>query len=88
MLTERGKLNGSRSGKAGQPAGGQRPIFGGGSPVFAQMPTYTPVTRGPISARKPPSRLPTRPTTEPAPSQPSQQAASGLSYPSPQAHRL
>jgi hypothetical protein len=35
------------AGRPGQPAGGQRPIFGGGSPVFAQMPTYTPVTRGP-----------------------------------------
>ena len=29
-----------------RPATGQRPMFGGGSPVFAQMPSYTPVTRG------------------------------------------
>ncbi|HZP09625.1 SPOR domain-containing protein [Methyloceanibacter sp.] len=32
---------------AGRPGPGQRSIFGGGGPVFAQMPTYTPVTRGP-----------------------------------------
>jgi hypothetical protein len=71
---------------AGRP--GQRPIFGGGSPVFAQMPTYTPVTRGPdIRPQAPnppqPAYTPYDPS-QPAHSQPSQQAASGLSYPSPQ----
>ena len=34
------------AGRPGWPATGQRPMFGGGSPVFAQMPSYTPVTRG------------------------------------------
>ncbi|MGA9602851.1 MAG: hypothetical protein WBQ82_01905, partial [Methyloceanibacter sp.] len=33
------------AGRPGQP--GQRSIFGGNGPVFAQMPSYTPVTRGP-----------------------------------------
>ena len=73
-------------GRPGQPAGGQRPIFGGGSPVFAQMPTYTPVTRGPDhrpQAPEPPQPA-YAPYTPAAPMQPSQQAASGLSYPSPQ----
>ena len=73
-------------GRPGQPAGGQRPIFGGGSPVFAQMPTYTPVTRGPDhrpQAPEPPQPA-YAPYTPPAPMQPGQQAASGLSYPSPQ----
>lgn len=73
-------------GRPGQPATGQRPIFGGGSPVFAQMPTYTPVTRGPDhrpQAPEPPQPA-YAPYTPPAPMQPSQQAASGLSYPSPQ----
>ncbi len=73
-------------GRPGQPAGGQRPIFGGGSPVFAQMPTYTPVTRGPDHRRQAPEppQPAYAPYTPPAPIQPSQQAASGLSYPSPQ----
>jgi hypothetical protein len=73
------------AGRPGQPAGGQRPIFGGGSPVFAQMPSYTPVTRGPDLRPRTPE--PPQPTYAPyaAPSQPSQQASSGLSYPSPQA---
>jgi hypothetical protein len=76
------------AGRPGQPAGGQRPIFGGGSPVFAQMPTYTPVTRGPDirpqTPTPPPSAYTPYDPSQPAHSQPSQQAASGLSYPSPQ----
>ena len=77
------------AGRPGQPAGGQRPIFGGGSPVFAQMPTYTPVTRGPEprpQAPQPPQQAytPYDPSQHAAPPQPRQQAASGLSYPSPQ----
>lgn len=75
------------AGRPGQPAGGQRPIFGGGSPVFAQMPTYTPVTRGPDlrpqASQPQPAYTPYN--SSPAPAQPSQQAASGPSYPSPQA---
>jgi cell division septation protein DedD len=35
------------AGRPGQPSTGQRSIFGGGGPTFAQMPTYTPVTRAP-----------------------------------------
>jgi SPOR domain len=76
------------AGRPGQPAGGQRLIFGGGSPVFAQMPTYTPVTRGPdprSQAPKPPqpAYTPYDPSQD-THTQPSQQAASGLSYPNPQ----
>ena len=48
------------SGRPGQPAAGQRSIFGGVSPGFAQMPTYTPVTRGNEPAPQP----------QPAPRQP------------------
>jgi cell division septation protein DedD len=66
--------------RPGQPTSGQRPIFGGGSPVFAQMPTYTPVTRGPNTREPQPAYAPYNPT----PANPSQQAVSGLSYPSPQ----
>ncbi len=74
------------AGRPGQPAGGQRPIFGGGSPVFAQMPTYTPVTRGPDLRPQPPQPQPAYTPYDPSqPPQPPQQAASGLSYPSPQA---
>jgi cell division protein FtsN len=41
-------LMSSGSGKPAQPAMGQRSIFGTGrGPVFGQMPTYKPVTRGP-----------------------------------------
>lgn len=36
----------SGANRPGQPATGQRSIFGGNRPVFAQMPSYTPVTRG------------------------------------------
>ena len=73
------------AGRSGQPAGGQRPIFGGGSPVFAQMPTYTPVTRGPDNRpQTPPPPQPAYAPYNPAQSAPVQQVASGLSYPSPQ----
>ncbi len=74
-------------GRPGQPAGGQRPIFGGGSPVFAQMPSYTPVTRGPELRPQAPQPQPAYTPYDPgpAPTQQSQQTASGLSYPSPQA---
>lgn len=83
-----GTLMAHGGGRPGQPATGHRPIFGGGSPVFAQMPTYTPVTRGPD--HRPQAPEPPQPAYTPydpsqaAPTQPSQQAASGLSYPSPQ----
>ena len=61
-------------GRPGQPAGGQRPIFGGGSPVFAQMPSYTPVTRGPELRPQAPQPQPayTPYNPGPAPAQPSQ----------------
>src|SRR6478752_3994702 len=43
-----GPLMTSGAGRPGQPMMGQRSIFGTGrGPVFAQMPAYTPVTRGP-----------------------------------------
>jgi cell division septation protein DedD len=69
------------AGRPGQPASGQRPMFGGGSPVFAQMPVYTPVTRGPEMAPQSPQQA-YHPYA--APLQPNQQPASGLSYPDPQ----
>jgi hypothetical protein len=46
---------GQGPGRPGQP--GQRSIFGGGGPTFVQMPTYTPVTRGPApQAPEPPQQ--------------------------------
>ena len=53
------------AGRPGQP--GQRSIFGGGvSPVFTQMPTYTPVTRGnePVPEPAPAPRQPEFSTPE------------------------
>jgi cell division septation protein DedD len=60
----------SASNKTSRPAMGQRPMFGGGNPAFARMPSYTPVTRGHDQAP--------RPEPQPAP-YPSQSAAA---YPS------
>jgi len=60
-------------GRPGQPATGQRPMFGGSSPMFAQMPNYTPVTRG--NEQRQPAPQPTQPSfssytpSPPAPSQ-------------------
>jgi cell division septation protein DedD len=59
---------GQGAGRPGQP--GQRSIFGGGGPVFVQMPTYTPVTRGPApKAPKPPQQpsFAPYPASQPAP---------------------
>jgi cell division septation protein DedD len=79
------------AGRPGQPVIGQRSIFGGGSPVFAQMPTYTPVTRG-LDQRQPapeppqPAYAPYTPPPPAAPAQPSYtspQSPAPLSYPSP-----
>ena len=68
-----------------RPVTGQRPMFGGGSPVFAQMPSYTPVTRG--ADLRP--QMPEPPAYSPYGGQPLPQHASphdsGLGYPSPQA---
>jgi hypothetical protein len=43
--------------RPGRPIMGQRPMFGGGSPVFARMPSYTPVTRGPDQEPHQPERI-------------------------------
>src|SRR5262245_6966007 len=67
-----------------RPVTGQRPMFGGGSPVFAQMPSYTPVTRGADlrpQIPEPPAYSPYG--GQPLPQHPGQQG-SGLGYPSPQ----
>lgn len=85
------------AGRPGQPASGQRPMFGGGSPVFAQMPAYQPVTRGgPEIAPQPsqpqppqpaynPYAAPLQPTQQPSSlGYPTQQSPSPLAYPSPQ----
>src|SRR4029077_15838685 len=51
----------SGAGRPGQPMPGQRSIFGTGrGPVFAQMPAYKPVTRGP-EPRPQPQHLPEPP---------------------------
>jgi SPOR domain len=79
------------AGRPGWPATGQRPMFGGGSPVFAQMPSYTPVTRG--TDPRPQMPEPPQPAYAPYTAQPpqplhahpSQHAASGMSYSNPQA---
>jgi hypothetical protein len=58
-------------------------MFGGGSPVFAQMPSYTPVTRG--ADLRP--QIPEPSTYSPYGGQPAQHAGqhgSNLGYPSPQ----
>src|SRR6185437_12134076 len=55
------------AGRPGQP--GQRSIFGGNGPVFAQMPRYTPVTRGPAPQAPEPQQPPFTPyvASQPAP---------------------
>ena len=79
------------AGRPGQPVIGQRSIFGGGSPVFAQMSTYTPVTRG-VDQRQPapeppqPAYAPYTPPQPAAPAQPSYtspQSPVSLNYQSP-----
>ncbi len=78
-------LMGQGAGRPVRPATGQRPMFGGGSPVFAQMPSYTPVTRG--ADLRPQIPEPSS-TYSPYGGQPPQHAdehGSGLGYPSPQA---
>jgi cell division septation protein DedD len=82
------------AGRPGQPIIGQRSIFGGGSPVFAQMPSYTPVTRGsepppqtpqpqpaytPYTPNQPAAPVQPRPQQQ-APRQPSPQAPAAPSY--------
>ena len=49
------------AGRPGQPNAGQRSIFGGDGPVFAQMPSYTPVTRGPAPQAPEPQQPPFTP---------------------------
>ncbi|HXG79260.1 MAG TPA: hypothetical protein VNJ31_07995, partial [Methyloceanibacter sp.] len=70
------------AGRPGQPAGGQRPMFGGGSPMFAPMPAYTPVTRGPAMAPQPPEpQAPFGNFTPSGQPVPAQQAGSSLGFP-------
>lgn len=57
-------------GRPGQPNPGQRSIFGNGGPSFAQMPSFTPVTRGGQQA--------------PAPAQPAPRPAPAAFSPQPQ----
>src|SRR5262252_6612264 len=67
------------AGRPGQPATGQRPMFGGGSPMFAQMPSYTPVTRG--NEQRQPAPAPTQQGFSPyTPSQPPAQTHAPLNY--------
>jgi len=66
------------AGRPGQPAG-QRPMFGGGSPMFAQMPSYTPVTRG--NEQRQPAPAPTQQGFSPyAQSQPPAPTQAPLNY--------
>ncbi len=81
------------AGGPGRPVAGQRPMFGGGSPVFAPMPSYTPVTRGsdprrqipepPQAAYSPYAASPAQPV-QPLPLHQTQHA-SAPSYANPQA---
>jgi len=80
-------------GQPGRPAGGPPPMFGGGSPVFAPMPSYTPVTRGPDPRQQIPqpaqpaydpyASVPPQPNP-PMPQQPVQETAPGYGHPQPQ----
>ncbi len=75
------------AGRPGQPIAGQRSIFGGGGPVFAQMPTYTPVTRGPApQAPEPPQQPSFTPyvASQPAPQTFQNPFAAQPSQPAPQ----
>jgi hypothetical protein len=72
------------AGRPGQPNAGQRSIFGGGGPVFAQMPTYTPVTRGPAQQAPEPPQPAYSPYTPNQPAQPSFQNPFAPSQPAPQ----
>jgi cell division septation protein DedD len=76
------------TGRPGQPVVGQRSIFGGGSPMFAQMPSYTPVTRGnepPLQTPQPQPSYTSYTANQPAaPVQPRPQQAA-LRQPIPQA---
>jgi cell division septation protein DedD len=59
-------------------------MFGAGSPVFAQMPSYTPVTRGPgmaPQAPEPQTQYNPYAQNQTAPMQPPHQPAAGLGYP-------
>ncbi len=82
--------------RPGRPIMGQRPMFGGDSPVFARMPSYTPVTRGPDQGL-PPQSEPLQPgaypqggqgypgaNSVPARSHPSGNPAPGRPFASPQ----
>lgn len=64
------------AGRPGQPNIGQRSIFGNGGPSFAQMPSFTPVTRG--------GQQPAAP--QPAPAQPQAPAAPQASGHQPQGY--
>jgi cell division septation protein DedD len=67
--------------RPGRPIMGQRPMFGGGSPVFARMPSYTPVTRGPDQGL-PPQSEPSQPGAYPQGAQgyPNANSAPAQSY--------
>jgi cell division septation protein DedD len=63
--------------RPGRPIMGQRPMFGGGGSVFARMPSYTPVTRGPDQEPHQPER------TQPAAYPQGAQGYPSANYPSP-----
>ena len=77
------------AGRPGQPNIGQPSIFGNGGPSFAQMPSFTPVTRGgPQPAAAPQAPYPTQAQpqqpaapVQPAPGQPAFQAPPEQAYP-------
>src|SRR4029453_11028336 len=72
------------AGRSVRPATGQRPMFGGGSPVFAQMPSYTPVTRGADLRPQIPEPPAYSPYGGPPPPQPAGPQGWGAGYPTPQ----
>jgi cell division septation protein DedD len=86
--TSEGSFMAQGAGRPGHPILGQNTIFGGGNgggPVFAQMPSYTPVTRGPEPLLQP---LPPQPAYNPyAPNAPAANAPAAPSHPNPYSHQ-
>lgn len=87
------------AGRPGQPNSGQPSIFGNGGPSFAQMPSFTPVTRGapqpaapqpaapqPATFSPPPQSYANLATQQPRPPQPQAFPGAQPHHPQPQAY--
>ena len=78
--TRKSEVNSMAQGPGRPLMGQQQPMFGGGSSVFAPMPTYTPVTRGPDQAPTAPEPAP---SFNPYPQNQPQQPAPSFARPQP-----